>query len=225
VRRIRGPSRGRSPRRTDRPYRRRDDDREGRACPAVPQPDAVPPRLSARDARRMVFDAHDKAFAFFGGACARGIYDSVHCPPLVRGQWTRRRRWTRSSSAVTAHTTGASSRCAGTTSSSRSPAPRPRDGRRVRSRTRWASCDGGSSCRGRASRPMPSSTPGSRTAASPGPRRTRIRSCATRRSGRSSRMSHCAPLVQAQWRMRASLVPYVGPFDGFHAVPALDHCS
>ncbi len=24
----------------------------------------------------MVFDAHDKAFAFFGGACARGIYDS-----------------------------------------------------------------------------------------------------------------------------------------------------
>jgi hypothetical protein len=27
----------------------------------------------------MVFDAHDKAFAFFGGACARGIYDSVHC--------------------------------------------------------------------------------------------------------------------------------------------------
>ena len=34
--------------------------------------------LSPRDARQMVFDAHDKAFAFFGGACARGIYDSVH---------------------------------------------------------------------------------------------------------------------------------------------------
>ena len=25
----------------------------------------------------MVFDAHDKAFAFFGGACARGIYDNM----------------------------------------------------------------------------------------------------------------------------------------------------
>jgi hypothetical protein len=24
----------------------------------------------------MVFDAHDRAFAFFGGACARGVYDS-----------------------------------------------------------------------------------------------------------------------------------------------------
>ncbi len=24
----------------------------------------------------MVFEAHDKAFAFFGGACQRGIYDS-----------------------------------------------------------------------------------------------------------------------------------------------------
>ena len=28
----------------------------------------------------MVFDAHDKAFAFFGGACARGIHDSGNCP-------------------------------------------------------------------------------------------------------------------------------------------------
>jgi len=27
--------------------------------------------------REMVFDAHDKAFAFFGGACARGIYDNM----------------------------------------------------------------------------------------------------------------------------------------------------
>lgn len=26
---------------------------------------------------KMVFDAHDKAFAFFGGACARGIYDNM----------------------------------------------------------------------------------------------------------------------------------------------------
>ena len=29
-----------------------------------------------RETQEMVFDAHDRAFAFFGGACARGIYDS-----------------------------------------------------------------------------------------------------------------------------------------------------
>ena len=47
-------------------------------------------RAYPRETQEMVFDAHDKAFAFFGGACARGIYDSGNCPPLVRGQWTRR---------------------------------------------------------------------------------------------------------------------------------------
>jgi len=29
-----------------------------------------------RESQEMVFDAHDQAFAFFGGACARGVYDS-----------------------------------------------------------------------------------------------------------------------------------------------------
>ena len=33
-------------------------------------------RACPRETQEMVFDAHDKAFAFFGGACARGIYDS-----------------------------------------------------------------------------------------------------------------------------------------------------
>ena len=33
-------------------------------------------RAYPRETQEMVFDAHDKAFAFFGGACARGIYDS-----------------------------------------------------------------------------------------------------------------------------------------------------
>ena len=30
-----------------------------------------------REKQEMVFDAHDRAFAFFGGACARGIYDNM----------------------------------------------------------------------------------------------------------------------------------------------------
>ena len=34
-------------------------------------------RAYPRESQEMVFDAHDKAFAFFGGACARGIYDNM----------------------------------------------------------------------------------------------------------------------------------------------------
>jgi transposase len=26
----------------------------------------------------LVFDAHDKAFRFYGGVCRRGIYDNAH---------------------------------------------------------------------------------------------------------------------------------------------------
>ena len=29
------------------------------------------------ETQEMVFDAHDRAFAFFGGACTRGIYDNM----------------------------------------------------------------------------------------------------------------------------------------------------
>ena len=38
---------------------------QGGAHAALPQPDAVRAGLSARDASRMVFDAHDRAFAFY----------------------------------------------------------------------------------------------------------------------------------------------------------------
>ena len=34
-------------------------------------------RAYPREAQEMVFDAHDRAFAFFRGACARGIYDNM----------------------------------------------------------------------------------------------------------------------------------------------------
>ena len=34
-------------------------------------------RAYPREAQEMVFDAHDKAFAFFKGACQRGIYDNM----------------------------------------------------------------------------------------------------------------------------------------------------
>jgi len=34
-------------------------------------------RAYPRETQEMVFDAHDKAFAFFKGACERGIYDNM----------------------------------------------------------------------------------------------------------------------------------------------------
>ncbi len=34
-------------------------------------------RAYPRETQEMVFDAHDKAFAFLGGACTRGIYDNM----------------------------------------------------------------------------------------------------------------------------------------------------
>ena len=34
-------------------------------------------RAYPRETQEMVFDAHDRSFAFFGGACSRGIYDNM----------------------------------------------------------------------------------------------------------------------------------------------------
>jgi transposase len=34
-------------------------------------------RAYFRETQEMVFDAHDKAFAFYGGVCRRGIYDNM----------------------------------------------------------------------------------------------------------------------------------------------------
>src|SRR5260370_198995 len=34
-------------------------------------------RAYPRESQEMVFDAHDRAFAFFKGACSRGIYDNM----------------------------------------------------------------------------------------------------------------------------------------------------
>jgi transposase len=33
-------------------------------------------RVYFRETQELVFDAHDKAFGFYGGVCRRGIYDS-----------------------------------------------------------------------------------------------------------------------------------------------------
>lgn len=42
-------------------------------------------RVYPRESQEMMFDAHDRAFAFFKGACTRGIYDSKEDERTVRG--------------------------------------------------------------------------------------------------------------------------------------------
>jgi transposase len=34
-------------------------------------------RVYFRETQELVFDAHDKAFRFYGGVCRRGIYDNM----------------------------------------------------------------------------------------------------------------------------------------------------
>ena len=103
-------------------------------------------RAYMRESQEMVFDAHDRAFAFFRGTCTRGIYDSETLFAIgSRTMVERRRRWRQSLSARNASTTVVSSRCAVITSSSRSHAHRHRGGRKARSRTRSALCASGSS--------------------------------------------------------------------------------
>jgi transposase len=41
-------------------------------------------RAYPRETQEMVFDAHNRAFAFFKGTCTRGIYDNLWTPPAAR---------------------------------------------------------------------------------------------------------------------------------------------
>jgi len=54
-------------------------------------------RAYPRETQEMVFDAHDRAFAFFGGACTRGIYDNLWTPPGREEHLAATRHWMRES--------------------------------------------------------------------------------------------------------------------------------
>ena len=51
-------------------------------------------RAYPRETQEMVFDAHDKAFAFFGGSCTRGIYDNMRTA-VDAVLWGKERRFNR----------------------------------------------------------------------------------------------------------------------------------
>lgn len=177
-------------------------------------------RAYPRETQEMVFDAHDRAFAFFGGACARGIYDSEAWPPWVRGQAERRQRWRRSSLAGSVPTIAASNRCAGIISSIRRPLGLNQWRLNERPCTPASGWEKGQVenqvgvVRRRFFVPRP-----------------RFKSLAElnawlRDRGLAWAKSHPHPELRERstWDVfeaeRPSLVPYAGPFDGYHAVPA-----
>ena len=48
-------------------------------------------RVYFRETQELVFDAHDKAFRFYGGVCRRGIYDNLWTSPAQGSTcWLRR---------------------------------------------------------------------------------------------------------------------------------------
>ena len=105
-------------------------------------------RAYPRETQEMVFDAHDKAFAFFGGACARGIYDSKTLSAIgPRTMVEQRRRWTRFLLARSGPAIAGSNRCAGIIWSILLLVRLLRVGRRVRLRTRSAYSGEDSLCR------------------------------------------------------------------------------
>ena len=133
-------------------------------------------RAYPRETQEMVFDAHDRAFAFFGGGCQRGIYDNL--TTAVEAVFAGKdRRFNRRFLQLCAHHLVEPVAC--------TPAAGWEKGQVENQvgvvRERFFSP--------RLRRTTRSSTRSSRRAASPTPRRTPTRSSRARRSGRCSRRS------------------------------------
>ena len=94
-------------------------------------------RAYPRESQEMVFDAHDRAFAFFRGACTRGIYDNMKTAvdAILVGKDAGLQP------ALPADVRALPGRAGGLHAGARA-------GRRARSRTRSARCGSGSSRRG-----------------------------------------------------------------------------
>ena len=153
-------------------------------------------RAYPRESQEMVFDAHDRAFAFFRGACTRGHLRQHE----DGGGRDPRRQGPRLQPALPADVRALPGRAGGVHAGvGLGEGPGREPGRHGAAAVLLAA-GAGEELRG-AERLAAS------TAASPGRRRSRIRSVRDR----------------TIWQMfeaeRPSLVPYAGPFDGFHATP------
>jgi hypothetical protein len=153
-------------------------------------------RAYPRETQEMVFDAHDRAFVLFKGTCGRGIYDNMKTAVetvFVGKDRLYNRRFLQMCSHYLVEPVASRGR---------------RAGRRGRSRTRSGWCVSASSRRGCGSRTSMNGTPGCLIDASPTPRPISNPEFADK------------TIWEAFEAERPKLVPYVGRFDGFHAVPA-----
>lgn len=105
-------------------------------------------QLYPREGQEMVFDAHDRAFRFFGGVCRRGIYDNLRT--AANAVFIGKER---------AYNQGFLEMCSHHLVEPVACTPGG-DGRRVRWRTRWATPAAACSCPGRAAPLTRRSTPG-----------------------------------------------------------------
>ena len=129
----------------------------------------------------MVFDAHERAFGFPKGACARGICDNMKTVVETKILVGKDRQWHQA----------ASCRCARIISSSRSLARQRLAGEKGQVENQVGPVREGALLHAAAAvqELRRAERSGLRTNASPGPRRTAIPSGPTRRFGRCSRRS------------------------------------
>ena len=169
-------------------------------------------QIFPRESQEMVFEAHERAFSFFGGVCRRGIYDNMKT--AVNTVFVgKKREYNRRFLEMCSHHLV-------------EPVARPRArsarwrarpglaGRRGRLRSRWETFVGVYSRAARGAAPTPRSTSGSWIGAS---------SCAPRAWARDEARKQPHPTIPGKtvWQVfeeeRPFLMAYRGPFDGFHA--------
>jgi transposase len=142
-------------------------------------------RAYPRETQEMVFDAHERAFGLFGGACRRGIYDNM--TTAVEAVFVgKERRFNRRFLAMCSHYLVEPVACTPAAGWEKGQSLPPR---RRGSRTRLAMRASTCSHRGCTLPTTPNSTPGWKRAASLRRARVRTPSKPTRRCGRCSRPS------------------------------------
>jgi transposase len=143
-------------------------------------------RAYMRETQEMVFDAHEKAFAFFKGVPTRGIYDNMKTAVETVFVGKERKFNRRFEQLMSQHLIEPP---VGDADKDLRRVRRQPAGRKAKSRTRLVSCVAGSSRRARRSRRWTTSTTGCSTSASAMPRRSRIPTSKTKWSSRYSRPS------------------------------------
>ena len=169
-------------------------------------------QIFPRESQEMVFEAHERAFSFFGGVCRRGIYDNMKTAVNTVFVGKKRDYNRRFLEMCSHHLVEPVARPRAR--SARWRARQELAGRRGRLRSRWETFVGVCSRAAHGAAPTPRSTSGSWIGAS---------SCAPRAWARDEARKQPHPTIPGKtvWQVfeeeRSFLMAWRGPFDGFHA--------